>query len=211
MQAPSSNICVICSLRAAATRDHIPPRAFFKGTSADFLTVPTCAECNNGASYDDEDMRFFLSMQIGKQTSAAAALWEKGALKSVRRKASLRNQVTQTARKVELRSADGTIMNRIVVEVPARLYDSVFGRITRGLYFAHTGRILPAAVPIQVSPFASPPAAEILSMFKMHQIAGDAFSYGFLNVDNDATSSLWLYCFHKNHWVQASTGSACDA
>lgn len=68
MQPPKSETCVICGVRLAETVDHVPPKGFFRGVvNAQLRTVPACRTCNNGASSDDEDVRFFISAQIGKQ------------------------------------------------------------------------------------------------------------------------------------------------
>lgn len=211
MQPPKSEICVLCGTRAATTRDHVPPKCFFRGLQIALSTVPACCECNNGASSDDEDMRFFVSMQVGKQAPGAKGLWEDGALKSVKRKTSLREQVTSTAREILIPDASGTVSNRIAVEVPARLYDAVFGRTTRGLHFLHTARILDAAVPVRVVPLVSPPAAALLAPFQTGDVGTGAFSYWFGIAADDHSSSLWLYRFYGAHWVQATTGNASDA
>jgi hypothetical protein len=189
----------------------VPPKSFFRGLEVTLNTVPACGECNNGASSDDEDMRFFVSVQVGKQAPGAASLWEEGALKSVKRKTSLRRQVTSTARGIFVADTKGAISPRIAIEVPARLYDSVFGRTTRGLYFLHTAYILDPRAPIQVVPLISPPTEDLLVLFQRCEIGAGAFSYWFGIAAEDRTSSLWLYRFYGTHWIQATTGSACDA
>jgi hypothetical protein len=211
MQCPPSAICVLCGAKPATTRDHLPPRGFFKGLQADFITVPACADCNQGGSSDDEDMRFFLSMQVGKQPPGAASLWNDGALKSVKRKTSLREQVITTAREVQVTDPQGFTTTKIAVLAPARIYDSVFGRITRGLYFFHTGRILDTSTPIQVAPLTSPPDEAEINALQTGQIADGAFSYWFGIAAEEPTSSLWVYRFYGIHWVHASTGRASDA
>lgn len=83
MQPPKSDICVICGVRPADTVDHVPPKGFFKGVvNAQLRTVPCCRDCNNGASSDDEDLRFYLSAQIGKENSASKVLWDDDAYKT---------------------------------------------------------------------------------------------------------------------------------
>ena len=211
MQPPKSDICVLCGIRPATTRDHVPPKCFFRGLQIALNTVPACGQCNNGASSDDEDMRFFISMQVGKQAPGAASLWKDGALKSVKRKTSLRQQVTSTARKILVADCSGSVSPRIAVEVPARLYDSVFGRSTRGLYFLHTTRILGPDVAIQVAPLTSPPSDALLAPFQYSEVGAGAFSYWFGIEAEDQSSSLWLYRFYGSHWVQTTTGNPYDA
>ena len=212
MQPPKSSVCVICGLRPATTHDHVPPKGLFKGLGAALITVPACTVCNNGASSDDEDMRFFISMQVGKQTPGSARLWDEGARKSVRRKTALRNQVLSTARDVQAIGEDGKAVVRLAVEVPARVYDSVFGRTTRGLYFFHTGQILAPQTRITVVPLLSKPKDEsFLNEFNRNEIGGQACKYWFALDSEDAQDSLWLYEFYGLHWVQVATGAVCEA
>ena len=99
MQPPKSETCVICGVRTAETVDHVPPKGFFKGvTNAQLRTVPACWVCNNGASSDDEDMRFYISTQIGKQNPASKVLWDDGAYKTIKRKIKLRNSFLANVR-----------------------------------------------------------------------------------------------------------------
>lgn len=210
MQPPASDICVLCGLREATTRDHVPPRGFFKGLNGPFVTVPACSQCNNGASSDDEDMRFFVSMQVGKQAPGSAQLWDGAALKSVKRKRSLRQQVIGAAREVSVTDAQGQRVVRLAVEVPARLYDTVFGRTTRGLYFHHTGSLLRPGVTVQVRPLTSAPALEVLEPLVEQQVADGALTYWYGVAAEEPNSSLWLYRLYAEHWVRACTGGACD-
>ncbi len=102
MQPPKSNTCVICGVNPATTDEHVPPRGFFKGLSGQFRTVPACGSCNNGSSKDDEELRLYISLQIGKQTEGAKVLWEKGAHKSVLRSSQLRSAFMSTLREVSV-------------------------------------------------------------------------------------------------------------
>jgi hypothetical protein len=158
MQPPSSEICVICGVRLADTVDHVPPKGFFKGVANSHLrTVPACRTCNNGASSDDEDVRFFISAQIGKQNPASKTLWEHGAHRTILRKTKLRAAFVATAGEVAVVGEDGTHTTRVAFHVPVSTYQRVFDRTTRGLYFFHTGRILPANVPVSVTMLTGTP------------------------------------------------------
>lgn len=213
MQPPKSEICVICGCRPATTHDHIPPRGLFKGLSAQLITVPACSTCNNGASSDDEDLRFYISMQVGKQTPGSAALWDQGAHKSIKRKTSLRASVVGTARELQTFDAHGKAVTRIAVEVPIRTYQVVFERTTRGLYFFHTGRILPPNVPVVVDLLDGVPDlnAQDFRLFKQHTIGGDACEYWFDIAEEQRNHSLWLYGFYRTHWVMVVTGDATES
>jgi hypothetical protein len=54
--------CTLCGIRPATTSEHIPPESFFEPPyPANLITVPACAECNNGSERDDEYVRTFLA------------------------------------------------------------------------------------------------------------------------------------------------------
>ena len=56
--------CIYCS-RPADTSDHVPPRLLLrKPFPVPMMTVPSCKECNHGASLDEEYFRVILA-QVG--------------------------------------------------------------------------------------------------------------------------------------------------
>lgn len=209
MQPPKSGICVICGVRPADTVDHVPPRGFFKGVvNAQLRTVPCCRPCNNGASSDDEDLRFYISAQVGKQNPASKALWEDGAYKTILRKTKLREKFVANAREVPHTEADGTTSSRIQFHVPVSTYQRVFERTTRGLYFYHSGRILPAAASVSVDMLAGKPDlnAELYRPLNVETVGDGAFVYRYGIVPDDFIHSLWVYEFHQAHWALVTTG-----
>ncbi|MBN8476125.1 hypothetical protein [Sulfuritalea sp.] len=207
MQPPKSSICVLCAIRPATTHDHVPPKGLFKGLEAQLITVPACSTCNNGSSSDDEDLRFFISVQIGKQTAGSAKLWNDGAHKSIKRKTKLREAVIASTRTVETMDNEGNCVERLGFEVPVRIYQTVFERTTRGLFFFHTGRILSPNTLVVVDMLRGQPeleSPEIRSLTR-NSIAGEACVYRF--GIGEADSSFWLYEFYGAHWVMVRTGS----
>ncbi|MGB4225140.1 MAG: hypothetical protein WBJ68_00510 [Candidatus Dechloromonas phosphoritropha] len=210
MQPPKSDICVICGVRPAETVDHVPPKGFFKGVvNAQLRTVPACSVCNNGASSDDEDVRFFISAQIGKQNSASKQMWEAGARKTILRKTKLREAFVATAGEVTVVESDGTHTTKIAFRVPVSTYQRVFERTTRGLYFFHTGRILPAAAPVSVTMLAGTPSMDTdeIRVLNVETIGDGACVYRYGVVPEDVDCSLWIYEFHHAHWAMVTTGT----
>jgi hypothetical protein len=210
MQPPKSETCVICGIRPAETVDHVPPKCFFKGvTNAQLRTVPSCWACNNGASSDDEDMRFYISAQIGKQNPASKVLWDDGAHKTIKRKIKLRSSFLANVRDVEVLEQDGSIKNRLAFLVPISTYQRVLERITRGLYFFHTGRILPVNVAVFATMLADTPDMETedIRRLKIESVGAGACIYRYEIVPDDADRSLWIYGFHEAHWAMVTTGA----
>ncbi len=213
VQPPKCDVCVICGVRPAVTVDHVPPKGFFKGVdNAQLRTVPACRECNNGASSDDEDVRFFISAQIGKQNPASKQLWESGAYKSILRKKTLREAFVANAREVYVAGTDGSHSTRIAFHVPFVTYERVLERTTRGLYFFHCGRVLPASVSMKATMLTCTPNTETeeIRMLNLENVGDDAFIYRYGILPDDQDSSLWIYEFHHAHWAMVTTGSASE-
>ena len=212
MQPPKSSLCVICGSRPATTTEHIPPRGFFKGVFGQFRTVPACNVCNNGSSEDDEALRNYISAQIGKQTTGAKHLWEMGAHKSLLRSNKIRSVFLSTLREVEIADEGGSTTTRLAFLVPVSLYQRVFERVTRGLNFFHTGKILPADTPVQINLLSSAPDLSLpeFQIFTKHSVAEDAFEYRYVLDPEEPSNGVWLFTLHGSHWVQSSTGAIVD-
>lgn len=213
MQLPQRPLCVLCGVRLATTRDHVPPKGLFKGLDAQLITVPACSECNNGSSAEDEDLRFFISAQIGKQTEGSAKLWDAGAHKSVKRKTKLREHIAATMHETETTDDQGNRVVRLAFAAPVRTYQIVFERTTRGLYFFHTGRILPAKTRAVVEMLTGRPdlkTAEIRSLTTA-SIGPEACIYRFGISEANMDDSLWLYEFYRAHWVMVQTGECNES
>ena len=212
MQPPKSTICVICGIRPATTAEHVPPRGFFKGIVGQFRTVPACNVCNNGSSEDDESLRNYISAQIGKQTTGAKRVWEIGACKSLLRSNKIRSAFLSTLQEVGVANEDGSTTTRLAFLVPVSLYQRVFERVTRGLHFLHTGKILPVDIPIQINLLTNAPdlSSPEMRIFEKHSIAEDAFEYRFVLDPEEPSNGVWLFTIHGSHWVQSSTGVLVD-
>lgn len=211
MQPPKSDICVICGLNPATTTEHLPPRGFFKGMAGNFRTVPACSECNNGSSSDDEALRNYISAQVGKETSASASLWDKGAHKSLKRSGKLRADFLSTMQEVKLVEGNSTV-TRLAFLIPVSLYQRVFERVTRGLYFWHSGTILPTTVPVKIDRLETPPdlSQPDLQVLENQKVLPNAFEYWYSLAPEDNNHGVWLFCIHNNEWVYATTGALVD-
>ena len=177
---------------------------------ADLITVPACVNCNGGASEDDEDLRFYLSVQVGKPTDGATQLWDRGAHKTLIRKTKLRVPFLDNMREVTTTDQTGKPVKRLGFEAPLDLYQRVFERIVRGLYFHHTERILPPDTPVLVDPIEDPNLLGLKSTFlKKGQIGERAFVYHYAVETDDALNSFWFFEFHDRHYVLVNTGRLC--
>lgn len=208
MQRPKSSVCVICGVRPSTTRDHIPPRGFFKGSVGQFLTVPACRFCNNGSSEDDEILRNFISAQVGMQTSNAKKLWEMGARKSLAKSKKIRSAFLRRLKEVVIENGDGSTVTRLTLDIPISLYQRVFERVTRGFFFLHSGKILPTDSPVRVDLLTSLPDPFFfdLQLSEVHSIMKDVFEYRFCLDPKESSNGIWLFNIYGSQWIQSTTG-----
>ncbi|MFN8616585.1 MAG: hypothetical protein U0837_05775 [Dehalococcoidia bacterium] len=101
-------ICIYCGIEDEMTVDHIPPKCLFPGHVQDLLRVPSCSECNNGASQDDEYFRLMLTVNESAQGSVTLEAARDAVLRSMGREAAagLRTQFFDSLMDVELKTPD---------------------------------------------------------------------------------------------------------
>ena len=67
-------LCALCGVNQASTRDHVPPKAIFPKPRPPLITVPACFECNNSASDLDDLFKVYLSMHAAENNEIARQL-----------------------------------------------------------------------------------------------------------------------------------------
>lgn len=104
--------------------------------------------------------------------------------------------------------ADDSHTERISYQVPIAPYDRVLERTTRGLYFFHSARVLPASTPVKVQMLTGTPNmdTEEIHQLNFENIGDGAFIYRYGIPPDDPNNSLWIYEFHHAHWAIVTTG-----
>ncbi len=134
-------LCVHCAVREATTADHIPPKGLYAPPRpSDLLTVPSCEECNGGASMDDEYMRTFLTLKERAGDHPDAKTQVNATMRSLRR-----NRITgfgraflKTVKPVNVTTPAGLILRKALsYEVSFERLEPVVVRIVKGLYWHH--------------------------------------------------------------------------
>ena len=72
------NICYLCGLKQAETRDHLFPKSLFPRPLPSNLPkgLPACRQCNNELSKDEEQFRFFLASGTAYESEAGRRIWD---------------------------------------------------------------------------------------------------------------------------------------
>jgi hypothetical protein len=206
-------ICVYCGGFRPITEDHIPPKALFRRPlPPDLVKVPSCTQCNGGASKDDE---YFKTMMVLKERAGdhpdAAGLRD-SVFRSFDnpRKRGFRRHIARITRPVNVRSPAGLYLGRtLAYDVDFRRLDRVVVRITRGLFWHHYGRRVPedhlvesygehgfnAADPVWLEHFKRTIAAPIL-MRGCVSMGRGVMRYWHSPVEGLPDGTAWIYEFY---------------
>ena len=139
--------CVFCGAIGYVTNDQVPPRTFFaKPRPSDLIIVPGCKECNHGWSLDDEYFRTALCLSDKTTDERNATAGRDAAIRSLQRKEArgfAKMFLSRTFPK-EVYSSGGIYLGkRLGFTVDFERIQKVVAKITRGLFYEASGRILP--------------------------------------------------------------------
>ncbi len=208
-QPSAAKLCAYCDADAT-TRDHIPPRSIFpRPWPSDLVTVPSCEDCNGGASLDDEIFRLFLVLREEVEDHHKAFQVLQTAMRGLKRadRPALRRAILESTRDVERFSPGGIYLGQgKEYALPLKRIVDVSNRIARGLYFHHVGERLPdgyevVSRPAQALDLSSDSASESLRELialtdpQVFSIAEGAFMYRFGICEDDPGSSFWVFIF----------------
>jgi hypothetical protein len=176
-------------------------------SATDLVTVPACAECNQGSSELDERFRAYLSLHVGLDSPATKTLWQR-ALPRICRRPSFRNQLLAQIKPVFLQSRQNILVGRgYRLPWDSSVHKAVIDRTIRGLYFHHYGGILGDRVALRTHWFGElkPDLVEVSLDWGRSSIGGDQFVYRFARAEDEPRHSTWLFQFHRRHWAGGHT------
>jgi hypothetical protein len=194
--------CYICG-RPATTTDHIPPRGFFPRLPHNIILLPSCRDCNHGASRDEEYVRTSLAA-FGYWTSQAARqVWHGAVVRSFRRGRGVRNRLAANLIRVVVRDPSG----RQIGVLPGLSVDGaraarVFRKIVRGIHYFERAQRLPDDELLLFRGAEIPDGTIDTRRWKELDM-GEAFRYRFAH--DEGGSMVWFE-FYRNEWWLALTG-----
>ncbi|MCE5250268.1 hypothetical protein LLG96_08615 [bacterium] len=198
--------CAYCGQFKAATDDHVPPKSIFKDPKPlELPTVKSCAQCNQGASDDDEYFRDtvvkYYAVADKPQAKDQLAAMYRAATKSKKRKYAERT--LSSFFKIEVISSAGIYLGT----VPAYRIDTVrFNRVViryiKGLYRYDTGTRLPDDRHIEV--ISDPDTIhqkrqqveQLLAGSESKNIQEGVFWYAWGQAVDNPAASFWLLVFY---------------
>jgi hypothetical protein len=179
--------CTYCGRVRKLTDDHVPPKLFLaKPYPPNLVTVPACRSCNESFQHDDEYTRLIICHHPDVARNPVGRLLAPAAFRSLQKP-----QAAAFARYVESQRSLSLLFgpdgSRIaVVTADRRRIDAVGARLIRGLFFADTGRRLPATAKLRcAAKYGLPPEKEFHEFVKLwgrtqvqsDRAIGDGFSY----------------------------------
>lgn len=196
-------VCAICGINEATTKDHVPPKAIFPKPRPHLITVPACKECNNGASDLDDLFKVYLSMHAAGKSEIAMRLFTEKTTKTLERNKALQALIVQESKELQIEDKDGNLVTRMGVLWNSKAHDAVMERTIRGLYFHHTGNVVPRDTILKVQWLYGVPEdiKKKIDLFTEVHIGKEQVIYKYLIYDKDPRYSLWLFEFYRAHWA----------
>ncbi len=201
-------LCVICGRNVATTLDHVPPKNLFVKPRPSLITIPACFDCNNSASGFDEELMIYVSLQIGPEEDRTKKLWKTKALKALDQNKRFQREIIRKMKRVWLTTESGLMVEeRTAFPAKVEVYQAVFERTVRGLYFHHFREILGKNVSVYVSPsiHLSNEIYEIARDLPQNEIGGTALIYKYARTEEEPKASLWVFQLYEKHWVIVTT------
>lgn len=194
-------MCYLCG-NPATTRDHVPPRSLFHTVPRNIITVPSCADCNEGAALDEEYMRTTLAAFAYASSQAARDVWNGAVRRAFQRRQGLRRRLAGDIvpiRVVHNRRRIGTLPG---LRVDGARAICVFKKIVRGIHYFQFGERV-ADADILLFRIAELPA-DLLNVNGWPEYdMGEAFR--FRHSRDEHGSAIWFEFYRSEAWF-ALTG-----
>jgi hypothetical protein len=188
--------CAYCGQVDPETVDHVVPRALYpaskKASPVQRVTVPACAECNNGWSGDEAHFRNVLLL-AGEPTPAVSELWTGKTRRSFGHVDGRRRLNDLVGQLVPVETPEGA-RHMIYPGRDPRVV-RIVRKVIRGLCHHH-GLLSPVSdrqVWADVQQFLVPPEFET-AMTTGHA-EEDILQYRYCVLDEDELHSCWVLCF----------------
>jgi hypothetical protein len=203
-------LCAICGIRDATTKDHVPPKGIFaKPRPSNLITVPACHECNNFSSVLDESFMVNLGIHVSIVGGEGKRLFDQQVLPTLQHNTKLLNKTKEKFKPINLETSDGTVHEGFYAgEWDSEAHGKVIERTIRGLNYHHYGEILGLESTVKTHYFESL-SKEMFEMSK--NWAANSFGVGdvvykYTSATNgDIRTSLWLFQFYGAHWAGGQT------
>lgn len=216
-------VCVYCGREDLVTQDHIPPKALYPAAIwPRLLKIPSCAQCNNGASKDDEYLRTIIGLSAKGERDETLKPISDATVRALSRPeaAGFRHSILRDLQRTFISDANGVLVPVFVGNVDLSRLDRVVARIIKGIFFFERGVRLPEGYEVvnySVEGLKSVPtpvgrqlqaALERVMAGDPKLIGGPQFAYWSVYDERDPNQSGWLCVIHRHHFFIGWTSPA---
>lgn len=204
-------VCYNCGKSAKKlSRDHIPPKCFFRPPlPTDLITVPCCKKCNESFSLDDEAFRIWTSSCHGVSEAGHWILLNQVFGSSFARSPKLLENVQKHLKTGELRTKGHTITVPII-SIPDERAERFLFRITKALLthfypdYDYSRDIFKARVFAPIQEHLS--QARELAQFLVRDSRGDGVFHFWRGIEPKKRGGAWIYLFYDAACCQVLHG-----
>ncbi len=198
-------LCAICGIRAATTKDHIPPKSLYpkpRDNDINLNTVPACARCNNSAASDDEIFKVLIGIDTGEHQNDPQKIIDSLA-GTIGKNARVAGQVLSTAKHIFTGLRGSVLEPAVAVTFEFKPYERVISRVIRGLHWMETGKHLHPEATVQILPGTQLPpnlAADWMDLMMdlpLKMLNKDSFAYRY-HIGSDGLHA-WGMQFFSRH------------
>ena len=198
-------LCAICGIRAATTKDHVPPKSLYpkpRDNDINLNTVPACAHCNNSAASDDEIFKVLIGIDTGEHQNDPQKIIDSLA-GTIGKNARVAGQVFSTEKSVFTRLRGSVFEPAVAVTFDFKSYERVITRAIKGLHWMETRNYMHPDATFQVLPGAQLPpnlAADWMNLMMdlpLKKLNKDSFAYRY-HIGSDGCHA-WGVQFFSRH------------
>lgn len=211
--------CVICDVKPTDTDDHIPPKCLFAlRDRKNLLKLPTCLDCNNHSSKDDEYLRAALISRADVEENLSTNEIRNALIRSLsdsKQQGFQKLYANAIGVKRVLTPAGLYLGNHPVFSVDYGRLEKVLSKVICGLYYYHTKNILKKEYSIKIiaeddlnlqtqsfKDFIKSKILFYIDQTILYEIGKNTFHYKYLLTRENKFAGAWILRFYgKVHFL----------
>jgi hypothetical protein len=195
-------ICAYCG-ELATTDDHVVAKSMLIDRSCPAI-VPACSRCNNEKSRDDEYLRDSFAFRVETFEIPSLEPLRNAAIRSSERQSVWppSKMILSTFRRRLGRTPQGLLIPESTVTIDSARFQRCVKWIVRGLYFRHTGDVLPSSADYQVWQYSGNDNNRVFNA-TWHSAShsgpwtvGGSLAYKVMTISEVPDFSNWLLAFY---------------
>jgi hypothetical protein len=200
-----SDTCYLCGATTELTREHLPPKGFFpRPLPQNLITVSCCRTCNHSWHLDDDAVRAFFSVAIGR-SEAGESIWEERVIPgTVARSPAFREYMLERVQNVAVATPFG-IESLPAFDPPHERIERFMVRLTKGFlrFYYPDYDYIPSKFTVRHIPSTE----KNLQMLEDGLIGtryderGDGVVRYRFAISDTGNSGLWFYMFYDAVWI----------